>query len=243
MTYFSSIHIYMCACQPPFGLFMTLWSSISLSLWKRRSSVLAYQWKVIGTEELELINAASNLRGVSASAAAQRPPPDGYDDDDGDADPADPSGRSVLGEVDLVMRVVLSFCAIALIAVAIVLLMLVYFDIEAHTEQYFRADYPFARYMPQVLYSAVPVLLSVVLEPVVAALNEFEMHPTAAASEDALIVKQFTVQFFNRSVMSVGWSDGLSQSRSCLQTMQCLLLQYMRSFSLICFSSPLLSSS
>ena len=193
----------MCACQPPFGLFMTLWSSISLSLWKRRSSVLAYQWKVIGTEELELelINAAANLGGASASAAPQRPPTDGDDDAaaaDDDADPADPSGRSVLGEVDLVMRVVLSFCAISLIAVAIVLLMLVYFDIEAHTEQYFGADYPFARYIPQVLYSAVPVLLSVVLEPVVAALNEFEMHPTAAAAEDALIVKQFTVQFFNR---------------------------------------------
>jgi hypothetical protein len=189
---------------------MTLWSSISLSLWKRRSSVLAYQWKVIGTEELELelINAAANLGGPSASAASQRPPPD-RDDADDDADPSD---RSVLGEVDLVMRVVLSFCAIALIAVAIVLLMLVYFDIEAHTEQYFGADYPFARYMPQVLYSAVPVLLSVVLEPVVAALNEFEMHPSAAAAEDALIVKQFTVQFFNRSVMSVGWSrsDSLS---------------------------------
>lgn len=200
----------MCACQPPFGLFMTLWSSISLSLWKRRSSVLAYQWKVIGTEELELelINAAANLGGPSASAASQRPPPDGDDADDDE----DPSGRSILGEVDLVMRVVLSFCAIALIAVAIVLLMLVYFDIEAHTEQYFGADYPFARYMPQVLYSAVPVLLSVVLEPVVAALNEFEMHPSAAAAEDALIVKQFTVQFFNRSVMSVGWSrsDSLS---------------------------------
>jgi len=182
---------------------MTLWSSISLSLWKRRSSVLAYQWKVIGTEELELelINASANLGGASASAAPQIPPTDGDDDDD-DADPADPSGRSVLGEVDLVMRVMLSFCAIALIAVAIVLLMLVYFDIEAHTEQYFGADYPFTRYIPQVLYSAVPVLLSVVLEPVVAALNEFEMHPTAAAAEDALIVKQFTVQFFNRSVMS-----------------------------------------
>jgi len=195
----------MCTCQPPFGLFMTLWSSISLSLWKRRSSVLAYQWKVIGTEELELelINAAANLGGASASAAPQRPPTDGdAAADDDDADPADPSGRSVLGEVDLVMRVMLSFCAIALIAVAIVLLMLVYFDIEAHTEQYFGADYPFTRYIPQVLYSAVPVLLSVVLEPVVAALNEFEMHPTAAAAEDALIVKQFTVQFFNRSVMS-----------------------------------------
>lgn len=186
---------------------MTLWSSISLSLWKRRSSVLAYQWKVIGTEELELelINAAANLGGASASAAPQRPPTDGDDDAaaaDDHAYPADPSGRSVLGEVELVMRVVLSFCAISLIAVAIVLLMLVYFDIEAHTEQYFGADYPFARYIPQVLYSALPVLLSVVLEPVVAALNEFEMHPTAAAAEDALIVKQFTVQFFNRSVMS-----------------------------------------
>ena len=185
---------------------MTLWSSISLSLWKRRSSVLAYQWKVVGTEELELelINAAANLGGASASAAPQRPPTDAdaAAAADDDADPADPSGRSVLGEVDLVMRVMLSFCAIALIAVAIVLLMLVYFDIEAHTEQYFGADYPFTRYIPQVLYSAVPVLLSVVLEPVVAALNEFEMHPTATAAEDALIVKQFTVQFFNRSVMS-----------------------------------------
>lgn len=241
----------MCTCQPPFGLFMTLWSSISLSLWKRRSSVLAYQWKVIGTEELELelINAAANLGGASASAAPQIPPTDGDDDDD-HAYPADPSGRSVLGEVELVMRVVLSFCAISLIAVAIVLLMLVYFDIEAHTEQYFGADYPFTRYMPQVLYSAVPVLLSVVLEPVVAALNEFEMHPTAAAAEDALIVKQFTVQFFNRSVMSchimsVGWSrsDILSQSQSCLQTTQCLLLQYMRSELLLLLSSYRISSS
>lgn len=236
----------MYACQPPFGLFMTLWSSISLSLWKRRSSVLAYQWKVVGTEELELelINAAANLGRATASATPQRPPPDGDDDDDDDADP---SGRSVLGEVDLVMRVVLSFCAIALIAVAIVLLMLVYFDIEAHTEQYFGADYPFARYMPQVLYSAVPVLLSVVLEPVVAALNEFEMHPTAAAAEDALIVKQFTVQFFNRSVSHVSRLVGLGQI-ACHSHSHSHVYKRLNVFSYsicdqsCCFSSPLISS-
>jgi len=107
------------------------------------------------------------------------------------------TNRSVVEEIDLVMRVMLSFCVIACIALAIIVVMLVYFDIENHSERYL-GDYPLARYVPQVLYSAIPVFLGTVLEPVVEALNEFEMHPTAATAEDALIIKHFAVQFFNR---------------------------------------------
>jgi len=110
----------------------------------------------------------------------------------------DPSDRSVLEEVALVLRSVFSFCVIACIAIAIVMVMLMYFDIEAHHLQYF-GGFPFARYVPQILYSAIPVMLGTLLEPVVVALNEFEMHPTVASAEDALIIKQFAVQFFNRS--------------------------------------------
>lgn len=124
---------------PLYCIFMAIWATFFLSIWKRKCSVLSYKWKVADCEVHELDQELNKLADIE---------------------------YSVTDEVMLVFRNTISFFGMLVIAAIIFLVMLYYFDIEKNVEGYF-GFMAFSNYIPKVLYSLIPIILNSVFDPVV----------------------------------------------------------------------------
>eukprot|EP00298_Acanthocystis_sp_HF-20_P016455 c21486_g1_i1.p1 GENE.c21486_g1_i1~~c21486_g1_i1.p1 ORF type:complete len:747 (-),score=296.37 c21486_g1_i1:59-2164(-) len=187
---------------PIYCVFLALWSTIWLELWKRAQVTWAFQWDVMDFEEEEEIRpefVGVIKRGRYTDAGfvdleemyhsiksndpekAEEIPLERYD----------PPIKRIL-RYFFSIPIVTIFVSTTIIGTASIL----FFKNVASLPQPFGYG-KFGEILASALNAAFIVTMNVVYKNIAAKLNDFENHPTATAHEDALIAKTFIFQFVN----------------------------------------------